>query len=98
MKPHSVVVVNLHTPREKFWGELLEINPAGITLQGIDLNAFDEWLNQVRRNPAVGMTTVFFPLCRVERVELDEPSGEVPSLSETFHQRTGRSFAEYLNR
>jgi hypothetical protein len=41
MDPHSIVVVSLHTPKEKVWGELLDINPSGVTLRGIDLNSFD---------------------------------------------------------
>ena len=38
MNPHSIIIVSLHTPKEKLWGELLSINPAGITIRGIDLN------------------------------------------------------------
>src|SRR6266446_3125383 len=37
MDPHSIVVVSLHTPKEKIWGELLVVSTAGITLRGIDL-------------------------------------------------------------
>ena len=38
MDPHSIVVVSLHTPKEKVWGELLAINPSGITLERISLD------------------------------------------------------------
>ena len=27
MDPNSIVIVSLHSPREKIWGILLEINP-----------------------------------------------------------------------
>ena len=47
MEPHSIIVVSLHTPKEKLWGELLSINPAGITMRGIDLNSFDHFVNQI---------------------------------------------------
>jgi hypothetical protein len=40
----SAVVIVLHTPREKCWGIIDEINPAGVFLRGLDLNAFDNWL------------------------------------------------------
>src|SRR5437879_4219857 len=43
MDPHSIIVINLHTPKEKIWGELLSINPSGVTLRGIDLNSFDHY-------------------------------------------------------
>ena len=41
MDLHSIVIVSLHSPKEKAWGELLAINPSGVTLRGIDLNSFD---------------------------------------------------------
>jgi len=44
--PHSIVVVSLHTPKEKVWGELLAINPSGITIRGVDLNSFDHFIRQ----------------------------------------------------
>src|SRR5205807_1168405 len=44
---HSVVILSLHTPREKVWGELLTLNTAGVTLRGIDLNSFDDFVHQV---------------------------------------------------
>ena len=28
MDPHSIVVVSLHTPKEKIWGELLTVSTA----------------------------------------------------------------------
>ncbi len=33
MDPNSIVIVSLHSPREKIWGILLEINPSGVTLR-----------------------------------------------------------------
>jgi hypothetical protein len=48
MKPKSIVVVSLHTPREKFWGQLLETNSAAeVTVRRLDLSAVNEWLNQL---------------------------------------------------
>jgi hypothetical protein len=37
MQPHSIVVVSLHTPKEKIWGELVELQEAGLTVRGIRL-------------------------------------------------------------
>jgi hypothetical protein len=34
---------------------------------------------------------------RVERISLDEPSGSIPSMSEVFARKAGRSLAEYLS-
>jgi rhomboid protease GluP len=97
--PHSIVVVNLHTPKEKVWGELLDINPSGVTLRGIDLNSFDHFVRQINEpdGERIGFPTIFFPMNRVERVSLDEPSGSIPSMNEVFARKIGRSLTEYLS-
>jgi hypothetical protein len=98
MNPNSVVIVNLHTPREKVWGILLEINPSGVTMRGIDLNSFDHFISQVNQLDAerVGLPTIFFPMTRVERISLDEPSGSIPSMNELFARKVGRTLSDYL--
>jgi hypothetical protein len=98
MDPHSIVIVSLHTPKEKVWGELLAINPSGVTLRGIDLNSFDHFIRQMNEpdGERVGFPTVFFPMQRIERVALDEPSGSIPSMNELFARKLGRSLQEYL--
>lgn len=98
MDLHSIVVVSLHTPKEKIWGELLAINPSGITVRGIDLNSFDHFIRQINEpdGERIGLPTIFFPMQRVERVSLDEPSGSIPSMDELFARKLGRSLKEYL--
>ena len=98
MELNSIVVVSLHTPKEKVWGILLSMNPSGITIRGIDLNSFDHFVRQVNEpeNERVGLPTVFFPMNRIERISLDEPSGSIPSMAEIFHRKSGRSLSEYL--
>ena len=95
---HSIIVVSLHSPKEKLWGELLALNPAGVTLRGIDLNSFDHFVNQINdpNGERTGLPTLFFPMNRVERISLDEPTGSIPSLSEVFARKVGRSLQEYL--
>lgn len=95
--PGAPVVLILHSPREKCWGVLGEISAAGVFLRGLDLNAFDDWLRAlVRDEPFMGVSDLFFPMWRVERVALDEPSGGVPSLAEQFEQRTGRKLEDFF--
>jgi hypothetical protein len=98
MEPHSIVIVSLHTPKEKVWGELLMLNTAGVTLRGIDLNSFDHIVRQINEpeGERVGIATMFFPMIRVERIALDEPSGSIPSMDELFARKVGRSLAGYL--
>ena len=98
MELNSIVVITLHTPREKIWGELIALNPAGITVRGIDLNSYDDFVRQVLHpdEDRVGLPTLFFPMQRVERIALDEPSGSIPSLADLFEQKVGRSLKDYL--
>ncbi|MFI5058379.1 MAG: hypothetical protein ACHQLQ_09340 [Candidatus Acidiferrales bacterium] len=98
MDLHSIVVVSLHTPKEKVWGELLAIHPAGITMRGIDLNSFDHFIRQINEpeGERTGLPTVFFPMNRLERIALDEPSGAIPSMAELFSRKVGRSLIDYL--
>ncbi len=93
----ACVIVNLGEPREKFWGILDEINAAGISLRGIDLNSFDELLRMLAKGETgIYPATVFFPLRRIERILLDEDSGSLPALHTQFAQRTGQPLAVWL--
>ena len=98
MELNQIVVVSLQAPREKVWGELLALHPAGITLRGIDLNSFDDFIRQVLHpeGDRVGLPTMFFPMHRIERISLDEPSGSIPSMADVFEQKVGRSLKDYL--
>src|SRR5215470_7250667 len=98
ISPGTPVLIVLHTPREKCWGLLDEINTAGVFLRGLDLNAFDEWIRSViHREPFIGLGSLFFPLWRVERISKDESAGGVKSLREQAEQRTGLSLDELMN-
>jgi hypothetical protein len=95
---NSIIIVSLHTPREKVWGELLDVSTAGITMRGIDLNSFDDFIRQVLHpdGDRVGLATLFFPMQRIERIALDEPTGSIPSMADLFERRVGRSLKDYL--
>ena len=99
MDPNSIIIVSLHTPKEKLWGQLLSINPSGITMRGIDLNSFDHFISQINGpdSERTGLPTIFFPMNRVERISLDESSGSIPSLSEMFARKVGHPITEYLS-
>jgi len=98
MEPDTIIILSLNNPREKIWGRLLELNEAGVTIQGLDLNSFDDWMRQVldAEPEAIALATVFYPMHRVERVAQDETAGEFPSLAERFEERIGISLIEYL--
>lgn len=95
----TAVVLVLHSPREKCWGVLDDINAAGVFLRGLDLNAFDDWLSAVvHEEPFVGFGDLFFPMWRVERISKDEAAGELPSLCEQAERRTGQTMEKLLCR
>jgi hypothetical protein len=98
MELHSIIVVSLHTPKEKIWGELLALNTAGITIRGIDLNSFDHFIRQINEpdTERIGVPTLFFPMTRIERITLDESSGSIPSMDELFSRKIGRGLIDYL--
>ena len=90
-QPGDLVVVILHAPRERVWGQLLSLDPAGIAIRGIDLTPWEEVLALVRTDQAdqVALGTRFLPMHRVEAMYLDETSSGAPSLADTFRSRTG---------
>ena len=98
MEADSIVIVSLHAPKEKVWGRLLSLTEAGVTIQGIDLNAFDDWVRQILDTEpnTVTLSTIFYPMHRVERIAQDEPSGEIPSLAQRFLNRVGIPLLDYL--
>lgn len=97
MKKLSAVLVNLQNPREKVWGILLSIQASGVTVQGIDLNSFDDWSRSVARSEGdMGLSTMFLPIHRIERINKDETIGSVRSMAELFESRVGKDVWTYL--
>ena len=98
MKIDSIVIVNLISPKQKFFGRLKDLSTAGVTVRGIDLDAFEDWMNNIQGSEESGVqpTTTFFPLHRVEKVILDEGIGAIPSLSSTFLTKIGSTVEDHL--
>jgi len=90
----AMVLVTLNTPREKFWGAVIDISPSGVAMRGIDLNSFEDFARLIKAGENATPASVFFPMHRVERIELDARNGDIPSLSERFENRTGQEFTE----
>lgn len=85
----AMVLVTLNSPREKFWGAVLAMSVAGVCIRGITLEAFDDFAHQLKAGESADPAVVFFPMHRVERIELDARNGELPSLSERFMGKSG---------
>ena len=87
--PGSMVVVTLSNPRDKFWGVLLALATQGLSISGIELASFEDSVAMVKTGESFSSAVVFFPMHRIERVELDLPDGNLPSLAQRFSAKTG---------
>jgi hypothetical protein len=98
MKPGDYVLLHLVSPREKFWGILRDIQPAGITVRGLTLDGFEGWLREITHKEPLSFlpATVFFPLHRIERVFLDETSGDLVSFADRFRRQVGEDARYHL--
>lgn len=98
MKTGDFVLVHLASPREKFWGLLEHYDASGVTVRGLGVEGFEEWLREIAREglPSFSPATVFFPLHRVERISLEETAGEAVSLADRFRRQIGKDPRAYL--
>jgi len=94
----TVVIVHLVNPTEKFWGVLQDLDSSGLVLRGLSVTSFDDWMFQVARNEhqALGLSTMFVPLFRVERIFLDEQIGEVQSYRQRFQSQVGEPVERFI--
>ncbi len=88
-RPGAIVIATLGNPREKFWGMILSLAPEGLSLSGAELASFEDFTAMVKDGEPFTPAVVFFPMHRIERVELDLPDGALPSLAQRFLTRTG---------
>jgi hypothetical protein len=95
---NALVIINLVNPKEKFFGVLTALSPAGLTMRAINLDSFDDWVREVARGGEsnLDLITMFVPLFRVERIFLDEPLGGIKSYAQHFEDSVGTPLAKYV--
>ena len=98
IRPGTIVIVHLVNPTEKLWGILQDLGLPGVTIRAINLSSFDDWMGQAVRpgDQTLGLSTMFVPLFRVERIFIDESVGEVESYRQRFAKRVGIPVEKYL--
>jgi hypothetical protein len=96
MNTGQLVLVTLQNPREKFWGMVLALTPAGVSLRGVDLQSLEDFTQMVKSGEAVTPSVVFFPMHRVQRIEVDGRNGELPSLADQFAAKSGVDVNKYF--
>jgi hypothetical protein len=67
---------------------ILALAPEGLSLSGAELASFEDLTVMVKDGEPFTPAVVFFPMHRIERVELDLPDGSLPSLSQRFFAKT----------
>jgi hypothetical protein len=92
----TIVLLSLANPKEKFWGSILALNAHGVAVRGVDLSSFEDTIRMLRHEEPADPSDVFFPMHRVERIELDAACGGIPSLSERFESGAGRELRSFL--
>lgn len=98
MRIDAYVVVYLHSPRERWWGLLRAVSPAGVRLRGLSLDSFEPWARAVARREDAGIapTSIFFPMHRIERIDEDESTLSVASHADRFREWTGQDVKLHL--
>ncbi|MCL4839764.1 MAG: hypothetical protein KJ058_17575 [Thermoanaerobaculia bacterium] len=98
LAPGAVVVAHLVHPTEKLWGELLELQAAGVILRALNLESLEDWAAELAKGepPGSGPVVTFVPMHRVERLFLDEQAGAVESHCQRLERRVGRPALELL--
>ncbi len=92
----ALVIATLANPREKFWGAILFLSAEGVSLRGVDVASFDNLASQIKNGEPFTSGVVFFPMHRLERMELDLPEGNILSLAQRFAEKTGQDPAPLL--
>jgi hypothetical protein len=87
----SYIVVYLQNPREVFWGKLIFLKPEGVQIRGLNINSFNEWL---RERETFTLSTIFFPMLRVEKILLDESAKESLSFKEQAEKKVNKPLDE----
>jgi hypothetical protein len=95
-RPGALVIATLTNPREKFWGAILHLAGEGLSLRGVDVASFEDLASQIKSGEPFTSGVVFFPMHRVERMELDLPEGNLLSLAQRFAEKTGQDPAPIL--
>jgi hypothetical protein len=99
-EPGAPVVLYLVDPKEKVWGLLGSIGAAGVTIRGMSLDTFEDWMRQEAKeaDEQIGLVALYYPLTRIERMERDESIGLVAGYADRFARQVGRTVHDALGR
>lgn len=98
MLKDSIVIAYLKDPKERIWGMLRCIDSSGLFMEGINIDSFDEWIHDVSKGESgkASLSRIFFPTSRIEKILMDEPTGDLPSLSQRFEEAVKISVMDFF--
>ena len=93
---HRVIHFVTRYPGLKVADQIVRVE--GQAVRGLSLEGFEGWLHEIARRETVTVlpSTVFFPLHRVERIFMDETSGDFVSFADRFKRTVGEDARYYL--
>ena len=91
------VTLYLLDPMERYWGKLIGLSEAGVTLRCIDVKEIETFKYQFHKQEQVVFPqTTFYPMRRILKMDLDESIGEVPSVIEAICGVTSATPSEII--
>lgn len=97
--PGTLAIAYLRDPREKLFGVIRSLDGRGLAIEGLDLEAWEDWVSQCARGDAGPMapSLQFFPASRIEKLLADRDEPSLPSLARRFLDRTGANLLDALD-
>lgn len=90
MEGGDFIHVSLIEPTERFWGRLVKISEAGVVFRGIDVRQVELFKYQFKhKERTIFPQTLFLPMRRVQKIDLDEAMDSVPSVIQSIQEVTG---------
>ena len=98
MEYGDYINIHLTDPVERLWGRLIRLSNAGVIMRGIDVKEIEAFKYQFRKQEKeVFPQTAFFPMRRVQKMDIDEPLDQLPSVIEALVEATGKNADEIIN-
>ncbi len=75
---------------------MLRLKSKRLLYRGLDIISLEDWMRHEARGETsgLGLSSAFYPMWRIERIERDESTDELEGLTDRFLRVTGRRFVE----
>ncbi len=98
MEAGDFIHVSLIEPTERLWGRLIKISEAGVVFRGIDVRQLELFKYQFKhKERTIFPQTLFLPMRRVQKIDLDEAMHTLPSVIQSIRTITGLDEDEIMS-